>query len=181
MPDAAEDRAVNRFLSGRTLVSALLLADLVAGTAVVIARATTSTTRPAAVRSAPATPTTTTTMAVVPPMAVPAAAQPADCGQGSAFARAVLTRSGDVYDLSARVNNETDRAIEIDRLAVRAVYPEGTREFAVPTAGVRIETGSGQAQVTVPVPDTRSTIRPSGFEISEFRFHPAGQPECASH
>jgi hypothetical protein len=175
MPDAAEDRAVNRFLSGRTLVSALLLADLVAGTAVVIARATTSTApRTAAVRPAATTTTTTT-------MAVPAAARPADCGQGSAAARAVLTRAGDVYDLSARVNNETDRAIEIDRLAVRAVYPDGTKEFPVPTAGVRIETGSGQAEVSIPVPDTKSAIRPSRFEISEFRFHPAGQPECASH
>ena len=180
MPDAAEDRAVNRFLSGRILVSALLLADLVAGTAVVIARATTSTDRPAPVRSTPAAPTTTTTMAV-PAAAVPGAARPADCGQGSAAARAVLTRAGDVYDLSARVNNETDRAIEIDRLAVRAVYPDGTKEFPVPTAGVRIETRSGQAEVSIPVPDTKSAIRPSRFEISEFRFHPAGRPECASH
>src|ERR671934_255924 len=113
MPDAAEDRAVNRFLSGRTLVSALLLADLVAGTAVVIARATTSTDRPAPVRSTPAAPTTTTTM-------------------------------------------------------------------AVPAAGGGSEGGPGRAGFPPPVPDRKSATRPSRFEISEFRFHPAGRPECAS-
>jgi hypothetical protein len=192
IPEAAEDRAMNRFLAGRTVVTALLLANLVGGTAAVIARAntpadpgiaehtaTTITTSTTATTTT-ATPTATALTTTAPALTT-AAPGPADCGQGSAAARAVLTRIGDAYDLSARVGNETDRPIEIDSLVVRAVYPDGTRRMALPTAGLRIETGSGGVKASFPVPGGQSAARPSSFEIAEFRFHPAGQPECASH
>ncbi len=153
-----------------TVISALLLANVAGGTALLIARATTSTDEP---QAAPVTTATTGATATT------VAAGPADCGRGTAAARAVLSGTGDVFKLSARIDNEADRAIEIDSLVVRAVYPDGTREFAAPTAGMRVEAETGRA--TFPAPGSESAVRPSHFEIAQFKFHTAGRPECASH
>ena len=172
-PDAVEERAVNRFVARRAVVTALLLTNLAGGIAAVIARANTSG------DPAPAAPKTATTTTI--PAATPAVSGPLNCGQGSASARAVLIRTEEAYDLNARVTNETDRPIEIDSLLVRAVYADGVKELALPTDGLRVETGSRGAGVSFPVPDGRSATRPSSFEIAQFRFHPADQPECMSH
>jgi hypothetical protein len=167
-----ERPVASRFRSERargTVISALLVANVVGGTALLIARATTSSDKPRVV------PVTTTTTGAA---ATTAAGDPVDCGQGTAAARAVLSGTGDVFRLSARVDNEADRAIEIDSLVVRAVYPDGPQEFTVPT-GMPVEAKTGRA--TFPAPGSESATRPSHFEIAQFKFHTAGQPECASH
>ena len=163
----------SRFRSERvrgTVITALLLANVVGGTALLIARATTSSDERQAARV-----TTTTTGAT----ATTVAAGPIDCGRGTAAARAVLSGTADVFRLSARVDNEADRAIEIDSLVIRAVYPDGTREFTVSTAGLPVEARTGRA--TFPASGSDSATRPSRFEIAQFKFHTAGRPECASH
>jgi hypothetical protein len=166
----------SRFRSERVrgaVISALLLANVVGGTALLLARANPST------DDRRAMPVTTSTTGTTGATATTVAAEPTDCGRGTAAARAVLSGTGELFRLSARVDNEADRAIEIDSLVVRAVYPDGTREFEAPTVGMQVEAETGRA--TFPAPGSDSPVPPSRFEIAEFKFHTAGQPECASH
>ena len=126
-------------------------------------------------------PTTTTTA----PVQTQAAAQPAviDCGTGSANAKAnLVTVAPGRYGLTATVINESTKDIELDELVVTADYgAAGKKQFVVQVAGKTVQARPGQAEVTFSIPESEGASAPSNFVISDFRFHTAGLPECASH
>jgi hypothetical protein len=149
------------------------------------APSTTSTTaKPTATTAAkPKAPATTTTTMMIAASDTPADAPPStiDCGTGSASARALLARSGTSYVISAKVNNESNRDIELDALVVRANYGGTIKQFTVPVSGKTLQAAPGTTEMTFTIPESASDAPPASFEISEFRFHTAGLPECASH
>ncbi len=126
-------------------------------------------------------PTPTTT---APPQQQ-AAAQPQmiDCGTGSASAKANLVNLGSGrYGLTATVVNESTKAIELDSLVVTADYgAAGKKQYSVAVSGKRVDAQPAEAQMTFSIPESEGTSAPSNFVISDFRFHTAGLPECASH
>jgi hypothetical protein len=150
----------------------LLLANLAGGAAVVIARAGTAhptlVSDPAA--GLPDTPT-------VPDPGPPNSGL-VDCGQGSATARAVLDQTETGYVLRATVANDSNRVVELDRLVVRAVYPDGIRTFDAGGAGPWIPAGVPDAAFAIP--DSASAARPMSFVVADFAFHTAGRPDCAA-
>jgi hypothetical protein len=125
---------------------------------------------------------TTTTTA---PVQTQAAAQPAviDCGTGSASAKANLVTLGPGrYGLTATVLNDSTKAIELDGLVVTADYgAAGKKQFVVQVAGKVVEARPGPNEITLAIPESEGSSAPSNFVISDFRFHTAGLPECASH
>lgn len=140
---------------------------------------TTTTTRarvatPPATRPAP----TTTTTAPAPQQQAAAPPSTIDCGTGSASAVARLTRNGDSYQVAASVTNESTKAIQLDSLIVRAVYDGVEKLFKVEVGGRVVE--SGGPEMTFDIPDSANAAAPASFDISEFRFHTAGLPQCAS-
>jgi hypothetical protein len=60
---------------------------------------------------------------------------------------------------------------------VQAVYGGVTKTFEASVAGRRIEPGASMA---IEIPESDSPTAPSSFQITEFAFHTAGLPECAS-
>jgi hypothetical protein len=146
-------------------------------------RATTTT----AYRPRPtATPTTTS----APPQQTQAAAQPQviDCGTGTASAKANLVGGSapGTNALTATVDNESTKTIELDSLVVTVDYNDGSqKQFTVQVAGQRVAARPGQYEVTFPVPNSQTASGgPSSiksFVISTFQFHTAGLPECTSH
>jgi hypothetical protein len=151
-------------------------------TTTTLAPVTTTTARKAITPVTAPRPRPTTTTA---PAQTQAAAQPAfiDCGTGSASAKANLANLGPGrYGLTATVLNESTKAIELDELVVTADYgAAGKKQFLVQVAGKQVDARPGQAEVTFSIPESEGTSAPSNFVISEFRFHTAGLPECASH
>ena len=155
------------------------------------APATTTTTakatpKPAAAAKPPAAPrpapTTTTTVAPEPVQAAAPAPTVIDCGTGAANARASLVRSpsGTAYELAVTVVNESTKAIEMDHLVVRAVYANGAKEYTVAVAGKVVQARPNPSEASFSIPESSAEAAPISFEISEFRFHTAGLPECAS-
>jgi hypothetical protein len=51
----------------------------------------------------------------------------------------------------------------------------------VQVAGKRVEARPGPAEMTFSIPESEGSSAPSNFVISDFSFHTAGLPECASH
>jgi hypothetical protein len=140
---------------------------------------TTVTTAPAA-KPKPA-PATTTTLAPSPEPETTEAAAPStiDCGQGTASARAIYGSNQEATSLYAEIQNESNREIELDRLAVKATYPNGgTKIYTIDVAGKRVQPGE---KLVLSIPESAPQGAPKEFVISEFGFHTAGMPECASH
>jgi hypothetical protein len=162
----------------------LLLANLAGGAAVVVARATGPEIAPAASAATAATadPTPGVARPTAPTPTATDAAAPnagqADCGQGSATAQAVLDRTESGYVLRATVANNSNRTVELDRLAVRAVYADGARTFTAAAAGHWIS--SGVAGTDFALPDSTSATPPVSFAVTDFAFHTAGRPGCAA-
>jgi len=162
-------------------------------TATTLAPSTTTTAAPTTTTPAKpksTTPTTahqrvTTTTTQPPAQTQAASPQPAviDCGTGTASAKANLTHPGsNVYALTATVVNESTKAIELDSLVVTADYgAAGKKQFVVQVAGKVVDARPGQAEVTFNIPESQGSTAPVNFVISDFRFHTAGLPECASH
>jgi outer membrane biosynthesis protein TonB len=127
-------------------------------------------------------PATTTTLAPAPePEETEAAAGPStiDCGQGTASARAIYGSNKETSSLYAEIENESNREIELDRLSVNATYPDGgSRIYMLEVAGRRVQPGE---KIVISIPDSAPQGAPKEFTISEFGFHTAGMPECASH
>jgi hypothetical protein len=128
-------------------------------------------------------PRPTTTTAPVQTQAAAPQPQIIDCGTGSASAKANLVNLGSGrYGLTATVLNESTKAIELDSLVVTADYgAAGKKQYVVQVSGKRVDARPGQAEVTFSIPESEGTSAPSNFVISDFRFHTAGLPECASH
>jgi len=155
------------------------------------APATTTTSRPTTTTTAYRPRSTPTTAATAPPpQPTQAAAQPQviDCGTGTASAKANLVAGSkpSTNALTATVDNQSTKPIELDSLVVTVDYNDGShKQFTVPVAGQRVDAQPGQAQVTFPVPNSETASSgPSSiknFVISDFRFHTAGLPECTSH
>jgi hypothetical protein len=153
----------------------LLLANLASGAAVVVARAGGPETAPAVADNPVAG------LAAVPAAtdgSSGAGAGQTDCGQGSATAQAVLDRTDTGYVLRVTVANDSNRTVELDRLVVGAVYPNGVRTFTTGATGHWIS--AGVAVTDFAIPDSVSTERPVSFGVSEFAFHTAGLPGCAA-
>lgn len=130
--------------------------------------------RPAAPRPTPTTVAPAAPTQVVQPAAI-------DCGTGSASAKAFFEQTPSGYQLGAKVINDSTKTIELDSLIVRASYADGSvKTFAVNVAGQRVDARPGTAEVSFAIPESAGATPPQGFEISEFRFHTAGLPECAS-
>jgi outer membrane biosynthesis protein TonB len=106
--------------------------------------------------------------------------EPIDCGTGSASARSRLVNDAGTYRLVATVTNESTKDIQLDSLMVRATYASGPRTFTVNVGGRVIEARPGQFEMSFDIPESAGAAAPSTFEISEFRFHTAGLPECSS-
>ena len=119
------------------------------------------------------------TSAPAPP---PVVVQPeqVDCGTGSASARARLVNEAGTYKLVATVLNESTKDVQLDSLVVKAVYAGTTRTYEVNVGGRIVEARPGQAEMSFDIPESAGPGAPSTFEISEFRFHTAGFPQCAS-
>lgn len=124
--------------------------------------------------------TTPTTSAPAPPPMVQQAAEPVDCGTGSASARARLINEAGTYKLVATVLNESTKEIQLDSLVVTATYAGTEKMFEVNVGGRVIEARPGQAEMTFDIPESAGSSAPSTFQISEFRFHTAGLPQCSS-
>jgi hypothetical protein len=82
--------------------------------------------------------------------------------------------------LTAKVTNQSNRDIELDSLVVHADYPSGGKNYVVPVAGKRLSAAPGITEAVFSIPESQGP-QPTKFAISEFRFHTAGLPECASH
>jgi hypothetical protein len=147
-------------------------------TQVTIAPAPTTTTRPVSVRPPAPRPATNPRPA---PQPAPTPAPAVDCGTGTAQAKATLVDTdpglGTRYRLGATVTNNSTKAVELDRLVVEAVYSGVTKTFEASVAGRRVEPG---ASISIEIPESDSATAPSSFRITEFGFHTAGLPECAS-
>lgn len=146
---------------------------------------TTTTSEPSTATSAstsstvPAAAVTTTTLAGPSTTTTSPGGSVPDCGRGVARAVAGVTTVEGVYEVTATVRNEADRAVEVDTLVVRATYP-GPRTANYPSdatkfAGTRIEPGQ---EVTFAIRESRATEAPTSFEVAEFSYHTAGLPQC---
>jgi hypothetical protein len=120
-----------------------------------------------------------TTAAPQPPSVV---VQPeaVDCGTGSASARARLVNEAGTYKLIATVLNESTKDVQLDSLVVRATYSGTVKAFQVNVGGRVVAARPGQAEMSFDIPESAGPGAPSTFEISEFRFHTAGLPQCSS-
>jgi hypothetical protein len=146
----------------------LLLADLAGGAAAVVARA-----------NGPEAPSARPPLAPAPTTnAAPSDAGSSDCGTGTATARAVLDQTGTGYVLRATVVNDSNRTVELDRLAVQAVYAEGARTFIAAASGHWIS--PGVAGTDFALPDSAWPVRPVSFAVTDFVFHTAGRPGCVA-
>ena len=143
---------------------------------------TTVTSKPPVTAKPKPAPTTTTVAAPAPPApdsTDAAAPSTIDCGQGTASARAIYGGNKDAASLYAEVQNESNREIELDRLVVRATYPNGeTKTYTLDVAGKRVQPGD---KLVLSIPESAPQGAPKEFVISDFAFHTAGLPECASH
>jgi outer membrane biosynthesis protein TonB len=143
---------------------------------------TTVTSKPPVAPKPKPAPTTTTMAAPAPPAPEPteaAAPSTIDCGQGTASARAIYGGNKDATSLYAEVQNESNREIELDRLVVQATYPNGaTKTYTLDVAGKRVQPGD---KLVLSIPESAPQGAPKEFVISDFAFHTAGLPECASH
>jgi hypothetical protein len=133
--------------------------------------------RPAASPRPVSTPPTTQAPAPPPVVVQPEAV---DCGTGSASARSRLINEAGTYKLVATVVNESTKDIQLDTLVVKATYASGQKNFDVNVGGRVIESRPGQFEMSFDIPESAGTAAPSTFEISEFRFHTAGLPQCSS-
>jgi hypothetical protein len=133
--------------------------------------------RPAASPRPVSTPPTTQAPAPPPVVVQPEAV---DCGTGSASARSRLINEAGTYKLVATVVNESTKDIQLDTLVVKATYASGPKNFDVNVGGRVIESRPGQFEMSFDIPESAGTAAPSTFEISEFRFHTAGLPQCSS-
>ncbi len=138
--------------------------------------ASTSSTAPGAAAA-----TTTTTLASASSTTTSPGGSVPDCGRGVARAIAGVTTVEGAYEVTAKVRNEADRAVEIDTLVVRATYP-GPRTANYPSdpakfAGTRIATGQ---EVTFAMRESRAAEAPASFEVAEFSYHTADLPQCKS-
>ena len=126
---------------------------------------------------AESTPPATTAPAPEPVVVQPEAV---DCGTGSASARSRLVNEAGTYTLVATVTNESTKDIQLDALVVKATYASGPKTFDVNVGGRVIEARPGQYEMSFDIPESAGSAAPSTFEISEFRFHTAGLPQCSS-
>jgi len=133
--------------------------------------------RPAASPRPVSTPPTTQAPAPPPVVVQPEAV---DCGTGSASARSRLINEAGTYKLVATVVNESTKDIQLDSLVVKATYASGPKNFDVNVGGRVIESRPGQFEMSFDIPESAGAGAPSTFEISEFRFHTAGLPQCSS-
>jgi hypothetical protein len=144
---------------------------------------TTVTSKPPVTAKPKPAPTTTTAAPATPApeseSTESAAPSTIDCGQGTASARAIYGGNKDATSLYAEVQNESNREIELDRLVVQATYPDGvTKTYTLDVAGKRVQPGD---KLVLSIPESAPQGAPKEFVISEFGFHTAGLPECASH
>jgi outer membrane biosynthesis protein TonB len=142
---------------------------------------TTVTSKPPVTAKPKPAPTTTTAAPAPPAPDSTDAAAPStiDCGQGTASARAIYGGNKDAASLYAEVQNESNREIELDRLVVQATYPNGeTKTYTLDVAGKRVQPGD---KLVLSIPESAPQGAPKEFVISDFGFHTAGLPECASH
>ncbi|MEW6474342.1 MAG: hypothetical protein AB1679_18985 [Actinomycetota bacterium] len=152
-------------------------------TTTTLARVTTTTARRTITPVTSPRPRQTTTTTVPVPTQAAAEPQVIDCGTGSASAKANLVTLGPGrYGLTATVLNDSTKAIELDELVVTADYgAAGKKQFMVQVSGKRIEARPGPNEMTFSIPESEGDKAPTNFVISDFRFHTAGLPECASH
>jgi hypothetical protein len=159
-----------------------------ATTTTTAAPATTTTTRPKAITAAQPRVTPTTAAAPQPQPTQAAQPQVIDCGTGTASAKANLVAGSapGTNALTATVDNESTKTIELDSLVVTVDYNDGTqKQFTLQVAGQQVAARPGQNTLTLQVPNSQTASSgPSSiknFVISNFQFHTAGLPECTSH
>ena len=132
--------------------------------------------------AAPRTSRPVSTPTTSAPAPEPVVVQPeaVDCGTGSASAKSRLVNEAGTYKLIATVINESTKDIQLDTLVVKATYSGSVKTFEVNVGGRVVEARPGQAEMSFDIPESAGPGAPSTFEISEFRFHTAGLPQCSS-
>ena len=146
-------------------------------TTTTLAPVTTTTARKAVTPVTMPRPRPTTTTA---PVQTQAAAQPAviDCGTGSANAKGTFGGTS----VGAYVLNDSTKAIELDTLVVTVTYQKaGKKQYSFNVAGQRVGARPDPNEATFSMPSDVTGDTMIDLVISDFRFHTAGLPECASH
>ena len=146
-------------------------------TTTTLAPVTTTTARKAVTPVTMPKPRPTTTTA---PVQTQAAQQPAviDCGTGSANAKGTFGGTS----VGAYVLNDSTKAIELDNLVVTVTYQKaGKKQYTFNVAGQRVGARPDPNEATFSMPSDVTGDTMVDLVISDFRFHTAGLPECASH
>ena len=163
-------------------------------TTTVAPETTTTTAAPAPTTTTTLAPVTTTTARKATPVTMPrprpttttapvqtqAAQQPAfiDCGTGSANAKGTFAGTS----VGAYVLNDSTKAIELDTLVVTVTYRNaGKKQYSFNIAGQRVGARPDPNEATFSMPSDVTNDTMIDLVISDFRFHTAGLPECASH
>jgi hypothetical protein len=122
---------------------------------------------------------TTAPPATAGPTSAGTAPPPAACGSGSADATPIPPEepNGDRYPTRAEVVSEFDRPIEINRLALRVTFTNGTAQAVeMHTAGVVVPPGERRL---LSGPTIESDSPPLRWQIILFVYQPEGRPDCA--
>ena len=130
---------------------------------------------PAGPTTAPPATAGPTSAGTAPPPPPEAAA----CGNGSADATPIPPEEpdGNRYPTRAEVASEFDRPIEINRLALRVTFANGTaQDVEMHTAGVVVPPGERRL---LSGPTIESDSPPLRWQITLFVYQPEGRPDCA--
>ena len=174
---SGDSTAVRR--TGDTTTSTSAFGAGTASTTTTISAPSTTTTISATSSTVPGTTTTVTGPSTT--TTSPGGSLRPDCGRGVARAAGGVAKVENVYEVTATVRNEADRAVEIDTLVVRVTYP-GPRTANYPSdatkfAGARIEPAQA---VKFAIRESRATEAPTSFEVAEFSYHTVDLPQCKS-
>jgi hypothetical protein len=130
--------------------------------------------------------TLTQTQTTSPPATSTVVLTSADCGNGTAtasvasqtFPKNKTANTDYETDATASVHNGVDRPIQIDSLAVRLYYEDGTTQDVVFNSAVGATLQPGVTNnYSVAINTGQRPVKTTGLQ--SFTFHTSGHPECA--
>ena len=152
-------------------------------------RETTTTTMATVPAVAPTTSTTaapkkTTTTQGPPPTVLVTVTSVPDCGSGEAGARsefhAVSTSDPDTFTLTGQVDvvNNLSKAIEVDKLAVRVTYADGSYDVVKFPSAVGAQVQPGEDKPLALTFDAGQL--PTATSVESLDYHVVGVPGCSA-
>jgi hypothetical protein len=128
--------------------------------------------------TSPRPPRATTTTAPAQTQAASPQAAVIDCGTGSANAKGTFGGT----NVGAYVINDSTKAIELDSLVVTVTYQKaGQKQYRFDVSNYRVGARPETNEATFSMPSDVTGDTMVDLKISDFKFHTAGLPECASH